>query len=452
MEITRKSGWQLRVHNAVFFVLFATIIGLLAWLSREYHFQADWTAGNRNTLSESSRTLLASLAQPVEIIAFIPDNASLQQRIEARIQRFQRHKPDMRLSFVNPDLEPDRAQQLGIKSAGQVAIKMGGRTEIITALNEQSIVNALQRLTRTTTRWVLFLAGHGERDPFDERHQGLSQVAKALERSGLKAQVLNLVRTPAIPDNTAVLVIAGPQSAPLEGEIERLQQYVAAGGNLLWLQDPGHDSGLEPLAKMLGLEFLDGVVVDANPQLRVLLGIQHPAVVPVVDYGGHAITRQLKEQTLFPFASAIAAAGGDAWRVDKFLMTLSRTWAETGRLVGSEVTFNEGDGDRRGPLALGVSLSREPDGDPQRVVVVGDSDFLANGYLGHGDNLELALNLFNWLSEDEELISVVPRNAPDTRLVLSQSAMIAIAAGWLLVLPFGLLIAGLLIWYVRRRR
>ncbi len=226
----------------------------------------------------------------------------------------------------------------------------------------------------------------------------------------------------------------------------------APASRLRWLQDPGDLKGLAPLAQALAIRFVKGVIVDANPQLRVMLGIKHPAVIPVVDYPRHAITRALKAQTLFPFAVALAFQGGGDWRGEAFLRTLPRTWSETGPLTGGEIRFTGAEGDTRGPLDLGLALSRERNGHPQRIAVIGDSDFLANAYLGNGANLELAMNVLNWLSLDDELISVTPRSAPDTQLVLSDGALAAIAFGFLIVLPLGLLGTGLGLWWRRRRR
>ena len=88
----------------------------------------------------------------------------------------------------------------------------------------------------------------------------------------------------------------------------------------------------------------------------------------------------------------------------------------------------------------------------QRVAIIGDADFLSNRYLGNGGNLEIGINLVNWLSHDDRLISISPRPAPDTRLELSSQQQLAIAIFFLLVLPLGLLVSGLRIWLKRRKR
>ena len=88
----------------------------------------------------------------------------------------------------------------------------------------------------------------------------------------------------------------------------------------------------------------------------------------------------------------------------------------------------------------------------QRIVVIGDGDFLANAYLGNGGNLNLGLNIINWLSGNDQLINIPAKTATDTTLALSNIAMVLIFIGFLLLLPFSLFTIGAIIWYKRRGR
>ena len=127
-----------------------------------------------------------------------------------------------------------------------------------------------------------------------------------------------------------------------------------------------------------------------------------------------------------------------------------------------EIRFDEGTDERAGPLEIGIALTRETEtsGDTsgeeitreQRIVVIGDGDFLSNAYLGNGGNLALGLNIIQWLTHDDAFIAIQPKTAPDQTLVLDRNAQIAISLGFLLALPLALLIAGLAIWLRRRKR
>jgi ABC-type uncharacterized transport system involved in gliding motility auxiliary subunit len=131
------------------------------------------------------------------------------------------------------------------------------------------------------------------------------------------------------------------------------------------------------------------------------------------------------------------------------------SWSETGTMEG-EIFSGDNHDELPGPLNIGITLSRSHQLDDgslfeQRVVVIGDADFLSNRYLGNGSNLELGLNLINWLSHDDNLIAISPRPAPDTRLELSQSQKIVISFTFLLVIPLLLIGTGMRIWLKRRK-
>src|SRR5690606_736438 len=114
-----------------------------------------------------------------------------------------------------------------VSFAGEVVLEYQGRRENLRALSEQSITGALQRLSYSGEKWIVFLEGHGERAVLDAQDQSAySRFAQVLRDKGLTFQPLNLIKTPAIPDNTSVLVIASPRSALLEGEISLIDEYV----------------------------------------------------------------------------------------------------------------------------------------------------------------------------------------------------------------------------------
>lgn len=423
------------MRNAGFIALLLVAAGLAAWFSYEHRIRADWSAGGRNTLTAESRQLLDLVHGPVEVTAYVADDRELHRQIRTRIDRYRQHKPDLTLRFLDPALDPEAARQEGVVRAGQIVLRQGARRARAESLGEREIGRALARLARQDMSWVVFLEGHGEREH--------ARLGALLRDSGLPVTFLNLLRSPAIPENTAVLVVAGPRDDYAPGEAALVRDYVERGGNLLWLAEPRGLRGLEPLAEALGIRQVDGVVVDANPELRAMLGIRHPAIVPVVDYGRHPVTQGLRTHTLFPAAGALVADGG-GWEAEILLQTLERAWSETGSIEG-DIAPDEAAGETAGPLALGLALSRPSGEGVQRVAVIGDSDFLADDYIGHGANLDLGANLFNWLAADDALLDIRPVAAPDARLEIGQTPAALLGGFFLVVLPLVLLSTGLLI-------
>lgn len=459
MELNRKIRLQLRLHDIAYHLLLLAAAALLGWLSVRHTVEADLSARNRNTLSPASREILSQLDGPLGVDVYIGDNEVTHDAVRQLIGRYQRHKKDLQLTFVNPDTNPARVRELGVNAAGEIIVEYQGRQERLQHLSEETFTNTLQRLARGGERWLVFLGGHGERDPQGQQNHGLADLGKRLADKGFRVQTHNTLANPLIPDNTHVLVIAGPSAAYLPGETRLLTDYIAAGGNLLWLADPGgKDYGLAPLARQLGIRFLPGVVLDATAQS---FGISEPDFALVTDYAPTPLTPGFSQFTLYPQAVALETVIEPAaldFSAQPFLQTAARSWTETGRIEGA-VRFDEKTAERAGPLTLGLALSRplaaSSGGDvkkEQRVVVVGDGDFLSNSFLGNGGNLELGLNIFNWLSHDDRFIDIAPVSAPDAQVELTTAGIVVIASFFLLALPLGLLAAGLTIWLRRRGR
>lgn len=461
MKVTKKTRRQVRLQNILFVVLFLGVMGLLAWLSTRYHYQADWTANGRNTLSATSVAVLDEMKGPLKVQAFVGDADQVKRRVSDLIGRYQRHKHDLQLEFINPDTDPDLVRKLAITMNGEMVFEYEGRSEKVSALDEQSITNALQRLTRSGERWLVFLEGHGERSPFGKANHDLQNWTKELEAKGFKVKGLNLATQPVIPDNTAVLVIAGPQVDYLPGEAKLIDEYLQRGGNLLWLADPDGLHGLDAVAEQLGVGLEPGVIVDPTTQM---FAIDNPTFAIVGDYGMSPVTEGFDVLTIFPRAAGLTLEPRGGWQGAPFLTTTERSWSETGVLAGS-IRYDEHK-DIPGPLNIGVTLTRtlpasggedssqdegDAQGRQQRAIVIGDGDFLSNAYLGNGGNLNLGMNIINWLSNDDQLLDIPAKTAPDTSLNLSKSASMVIGFGFLMVLPLLLLASGLLIWLRRRK-
>lgn len=463
--MNKRSQLTLRFQNIIFYILFALIIGMLAWLGKTYQKDFDFTRNQQNSLHESTRQLLQKLDKPLKLVAFVPDDAVVHTALKKLHKKYKKIKPDTELEFVNPELDPQRAKAEGIQYSGLVKLFLGKRSKIVKSVDEQTMLNALQGLSRDKQRLAIFLEGHGERSPAIDTSNGLSRLAGILETKGFRFQPHNILRTQSIPDDTSILVIAGPQKDYLEGEVKLIMDYLKQGGNLLWLHDPGSLHGLDDVEQLLGLDMQEGTIVDANTALQKMLGIKHPAVIAILDYGQSPLTRDLPEHTLFPFSTAILQdqenkTPGDqtAWQYQAILPTMGTSWLESGAIEGN-VKFDD-NADKPGPLSLGMLLSREspkeiPPGTKvteQRVIVLGDSDFLANGFIGQGSNLELASNIFNWLGEDDDLLSIAAISAPDTRLELPGWALYGSALFFLLGLPILLLSIGTIRWLRRKKR
>jgi len=451
MKVSVKSRRLMLLQNLLFVLLFLGVVGLVGWLSTQYDYHADWTEDGRNTLSEASITLLREISQPVVITVFVRETPMLRKHISELVARYQRYKTDIELKFVNPDAAPQQVREMGITAEGEMMLESAGQQARTKKISEEGISNALQKVLRGGERKIAFLQGHGERDFLGTASYDISTWAQQLQAKGTQLYALNLASVSVVPDNTSLLVIAGPRADLLPGELVAIQGYLDRGGNLLWLADPGELFGLSGIGKQMGLQFQSGTIIDPNvSQVGMqLFGTDDPRMVLVASYGAHPVVTGFDFNTLFPMARGIEFSEEGEWQPTTLLVTLSNVWAENGEVAGS-IGFD--DGDIEGPLNIGVALSREGDDAQQRVVVIGDGDFLSNGYLGVGGNLQLAMNIANWLVRDDTLLSIPAKSSTDITLEMGEFELAMVGVVFLVVLPLLLSGSGFFIWWRRRRR
>ena len=86
------------------------------------------------------------------------------------------------------------------------------------------------------------------------------------------------------------------------------------------------------------------------------------------------------------------------------------------------------------------------------MVVAGTSNFARNDYFGAQGNGNLFLNMISWLAQDEDLISIRPKNPEDRRILLSQSQSSMIFIISIFILPGIVVAIGLAVFFNRRRR
>ena len=447
MEITRKRRLQLLVHHALFVVLLAAAAALLATLAREYRVEHDLTRAHRNTLSAATLDVLKQLGGPVTITAYaVARDArgdNVHRRIEELVRPYQRAKPDIKLVLVDPREQPKAAAEAGVRGSVELSIEYRHRSERLTDFSEQAFANALMRLARGAERAVMWLDGHGERRLNGSANHELGEFGRILEQKGFRLSSVNLALAQEVPANAALLVIAAPQIDLLPGEVKKIQSYVAKGGNLLWLIDPEPLHGLAPIAEQLGLVLTPGMVTDPDASRLDA----SPTLAVAASYGRHAITDGFSMITVFPRARQIGAIENEAWRVRPLVEAAPRGCVKAGKPDGRCDPAR----DTPGPITIAASFERAVGEKQQRVVVVGNGSFLSNTFVGNGGNRFLGANMVNWLSGDENLITVQARSAADTSIQIDQTTLYLIAFSFLFVLPLAFVIIGAVVWWRRRR-
>ena len=463
MKMNRSLKLQMLAQSWFFVILFIALVIILGFLAHQYRYAVDITQANRNLLTQGSIEVLAQMKDPVNITVFATNDDpsrgdTFRKGMLDFVARYQREKKDITLTFINPTEEPKLVQEANIKQDGEVVVEYNKRTEhIFPPIVEQDMTNLLVRLSRTNTKPVMFLDGHGERHLQGIKNHDLGEFGKQLETKGFKFANPDLTIAQEVPRNGAMLVIASPQVDVSEVEAKKIKAYIESGGNLLWLLDDDNLRGLDEVADYLGIQVSPGIVVDMS-------ATQYGADAKVAFnsmYGDHAITRNFQLRTLFPEAHEVDAQASYelGWKVGRLVDVAPNGWLESERIEGGvqnkKVSFDV-DTDKRGPINVGITLERIYGKKGQRVVVMGNANFLSNTFVTNGGNLDFGINIVNWLAGDDELITIQPMPLKDANIAIPSTdagRMVAwtVFHGFQFFIPLGFVIAGFWLWWRRRK-
>ena len=446
------------------------ILVALNYIGAKQNKRWDLTTNKAFSLSDQTRTILTKLDSPLQIQVFAqePDFP----RYQDKLKEYEYISKKISTEYVDPDKKPTVAKQNQIQQYGTIVFNYKGRSERVTSDTEQDITNGVIKVVSGQQRKVYFTTGHGEHDTTGSDRDGYSAIAQALGHENYGVEKLVLAQTNAVPDDASVVVIAGPKTDFFPPEVDALKKYLDKQGKLLMMVDPPdkadapQPANLIALAHDYGIELGNNIVVDVSGMGR-LIGTD--ASVPVAaNYPSHPITKNgtFNFLTAFPMArSCTPVAGGVNGRTAQaFVETSPRSWAESdikGLLTSGQVSLDESKGDKKGPVDIGCAVSvastatdakAAPDAPkPEtRVAVMGDSDFAANSGLGIQGNRDLFMNIVGWLSQQENLISIRPKEPDDRRVTLTATQQANINWLSIVIIPGFIFASGVYSWWRRR--
>ncbi len=459
----------------------AIVVGLNYVLARR-NVRWDLTAARQYSLSDQTRQVIDSLSAPVRILVFARELEFPQY--EDRLNEYAYQSSQVTVDYIDADRQPSLTRQYEVQNYGTIVFEYEGRVERVQSDAEQDLTNALIKVIEGEQHTVYFLQGHGERELDGSDRTGYSTVSEALGLDNYQVEPLLLAQQGTVPDDATVVVAAGPQTDLLQGEIDALAAYLDGGGKLLVLLDPpveGTSPDPELLVGLLrgwGIDVGTDVVVDASGVGQLFGG---DATVPVAaNYPFHPITDGFNLLTAFPLARSVSAVAAppEGRTPQAFIQTSAQSWAEVDftELAGGEVAMDEQNGDRPGPVAIGMTVSapapapnpppapaeapssdedaldtgEDPPAPETRLAVIGDSDFATNGAAGIQGNRDLFLNTVSWLAQQDTLISIRPREAEDRRITLTADQQRRVFWLAILFIPAAALGTGVYTWWRRR--
>jgi hypothetical protein len=433
------SFWRrLNLHLPGFLLVCLTLT--LIWATWQSHRHWDLSSWNSATLTQASQDLVARIDGPLSITAFANPAPALRAHIEDVVNRYRAAKPDIHLTWVNPETEPDVAREAGISRSGELIIRQGEKGVLVPRATEAQISQALYRLLASTELTAVVLEGLGGRS-----HQGSGQTdwgyfSGKLGEMGIQWLPLNLQHTPRIPDNTTSITLGGTSLPLSESAVSALIDYHHQGGNLLITLDPGEVANIAPLLHALGITAQEGRITD--PEGARLRNISNPAILALSSFTTHPVTQNLEQALLLPISCSL--------EINDLIHSPWMPLLQTEN--SSRITSDQNATGLSSLQASHLLAAVRPD-DQQggKVAVICDSDFLSNGFIANGDNLQFGLNLIHWINHRDPQLEIVRPERPDLILGITPRQAALLEGIFKLALPLGIMCVGIVFWQRRKK-
>jgi len=457
-DVLRLRGIRFGANVTAMTVFLLGILVIVNYISYRHHWRNDVTGSSTYSLSDETLKVLKDLKSDIRITAFFLEGA--QGQFKELLDIYTYHSKRISYQFVDPDKNPALTEQYGIGALwkegipGITIIESGKREVKITEDTEQALTNAIIKLVRAGSKIVCALEGHGEKDLYDAQNvAGYDLARKGLEDQNLIVKKVLLATQARVPTECTLLMIAGPKKELVGKEPEAIASYLEGGGSALFMLDPNIQTGYEPLLEKWGVEMGNDVIIE--PVMRLFAG-PTLGIEPVVrKYGDHPITKDFVNNTLFSLARSMSPKkpAPNGITVATLASTSEEGWAETDLskvFVNGTASFDKNDA--KGPVSIAVAVTGSlKGGKNSRIVAIGDSDFVNNKFITALFNRDFFLNCANWLVEEEELISIRPKEGGASHLFLTQAQTSFVFYFGTTLLPGAILLVGMALWWKRRR-
>lgn len=448
---TRRTT-RMGANSVMAVLLCAGILGILNFLAIRHGNRWDFSESRRFTLAPQTYQVLGELAQPVRVSVFSHERSPGYAAYRDLIEAYSRITPNVKAEFIDPERSPDRAREFGITQMDTAVFQSGTQTIHITRASEQELTNAFIRVTKVEKKRIGFLMGHGEPSFGDRSRNGFSLVKDHLEKQGYEVVELFDLTDSRPLMKLAVVVVAGPQKPVARQEIEVIAEYVRQKGRILVLIDPQTTHGLDMLLTQWGVNLGPGIIVDPEDRLSQA----NPTALRVKTFTDHEITHNLTMPVVLPVTRRIQFNPEHApgWTFMPLAHSSDKSWIEMN--LNNPSPVRELDTDIPGPLVLAGALERRqedatPSAGTPAVVIIGNSTFATNAYLGFPGNTDFFLQTIAWLAGEQELLSITPKDPALRPFIPNPAQEHMLLALQVFSVPSLLLLAGLTIWRRRSR-
>jgi ABC-type uncharacterized transport system involved in gliding motility auxiliary subunit len=441
-------------QGLMYSIIVIAILVILNFFANRYNKSYDSTSNKQFTLSDQTVKIAKNLQQPLTITYW--DQPTKFKAAQDLLDRYKNLSTKIDVQYMDADKKRTQAIAAGVKTLGTIFVDIGNKHQEAKSLTEEEVTGAIVRALKGGERLACFVLGSGEHSIDSTERSGYSGAKELLEKNNYKTQTLKMLEKTEIPKECTIVTVAGPKRDYIQPEVDALKAYVEGGGHAVFMLDPPLKFAKEEIddnAALIGVLAGWGVTVDKDLVLDTSgvgqifgLGPEFPLVT---SYESHAIVSTMKETpTGFPIARSLDVKNGDHTTVEKLFSTTDNSFATT-NLASSEI--KQSPSDKKGPLVLGAAGTYNGTGDAKgRFVVIGSSNWCSNSFLRFNGNRDLFLNIYNWESSDEDLISIRPKEPTDRRLNMNARQVSMVMYITLLLIPLFVILSGVSVWWKRR--
>jgi ABC-2 type transport system permease protein len=431
----------------------ATVAALFVLVSAAdaHHHLYDLTTNNALTLTPQTRAVLRRVETRVDITALLGPDDPGRSEAAALLERYHRANRHVRYRVVDPDDAPTLVRSLAVDPTVDVLAAARGKSVArAPTVTEQDVTSVLAQVDRGVDATLCFTTGHGESDVSSEEPEGLAAAARLLESNGYKTKAVDLLTQVSIPSDCDGLVVAAP-TAELASASEAIRQYLRGNGRALVMSDPVSTLDLSPLLDRFGLSFDRGITFDTDTSAHLPDDV---ATLIVRSYRSTNPAVRGLPPTLFPGTEAVDVATRDVGGLSTTALVQTGGGSFLDRHP-ERVGFTKGE-DAAGPITLVAAADRSRVAGPNsieraRVVATSDVDFATNAFIAEGGNARLLVQTVDWLTTQEDLVPLNANLPPYRPLPLTRARTASARVLSVGVVPGAFLLAGLLVWVVRRR-
>jgi len=433
-------------YTGLYIAIVGAVLVVVNVLADRNNKSIDTTASKKYSLSEQSEKIVKGLKGEMRAVYF--DRTQRFETARGLLDRYSNLSTNFKIEYVDPDKDPVKAKAFNARSYGTLILDNGTRREEAKAVTEQEITGAMVRLQQTGEQTVCALEGHGERGFEGMEPSSLGTAKQALERNNYKTQTVRFLEKAEIPAACTILLSAGPRREYNDEAINAIKAFVEKGGDAMFLLLPALKGGREDVednAKLNALLASWNISVGEN---LLFDGASGQAVIIGEDFSQHPIVRDMgRLPAILPLARSLDAKNG----AEKLIASNGDAFS-TKVLDVAKFAAGAPAKDADGPFTVAAATTIGGGGDIKkqgRVVAVGSVDWASAAMLNRYGNRDLFLNMMNWMSADEDLISIRPKEPEDRRLTVRPAQF------WILYvtsfLPaLAVLGAGIFVWLKRR--